>query len=157
VARLPAPGEPAPSAELVNQHGESVRLDALRGSPAALVFFPFAFSRVCTQELSELQAARSRFEAHGVRLMGISTDSKFTLRAYAQAEGISFDLLSDFWPHGAAARAFGVFDERTGHAGRTTFLLDADGVVSSVVSSPAGEPRRPSDYAKALAALAGAA
>jgi peroxiredoxin len=157
VARLPVPGEPAPDAELVTRHGEPVRVSALRGSPAALVFFPFAFSRICTRELTDLQGTAGLFDAQGVRLLGISTDSKFTLRAYAEAEGISFDLLSDFWPHGAAAKAFGVFDERTGHAGRTTFLLDADGVVSSVVSSPAGEPRRPSDYAKALAALAGAA
>ena len=157
MARLPLPGEPAPDAELVNQHGEPVILSALRGSPAALVFFPFAFSRVCTQELTDLQAAAGLFAAQRVRLLGISTDSKFTLRAFAQSEQLSFDLLSDFWPHGAAARSFGVFDELTGHAGRFTFFLDADGVISSVVGSGPGEPRRAPDYADALSALAGAA
>ncbi len=151
------PGEPAPHAELVNQYGEPVRLGALRGAPAVLVFFPFAFSRVCTRELADLQAARGLFDSHGARLLGISTDSRFTLRAYAETEALSFDLLSDFWPHGAAARAFGVFDEQTGQAGRSTFFLDADGIVSSVVSSGAGEPRSAADYAVALAALAGAA
>ncbi|MHA7264721.1 redoxin domain-containing protein [Arthrobacter sp. TMN-37] len=157
MTRLPVPGEPAPEARLVNQHGETVRVSSLRGSPAALVFFPSAFSSVCTQELADLQAGRDRFAAHGVRILGLSTDSKYTLRAYAEAEGLSFDLLSDFWPHGAAARAFGVFDERAGHARRSTFFLDARGVVSSVVSSGPGEPRSAGDYAAALAALAGAA
>ncbi len=157
MTRLPVPGEPAPDAELVNQHGETVHLSALRGAPAALVFFPSAFSRVCTRELADLQGSRDLFSAHGVRLLGISTDSKYTLRAYAEAEGLSFDLLSDFWPHGAAARAFGVFDGEAGSARRSTFFLDADGVVSSVVSSDPGEPRSAAAYAAALALLAGAA
>ncbi len=157
MTRLPVPGEPAPDAELVNQHGETVRLSGLRGAPAALVFFPSAFSRVCTRELADLETSRGLFSAHRVRLLGISTDSKYTLRAYAEAEGLSFDLLSDFWPHGAAARAFGVFDGQAGHARRFTFFLDADGAVSSVVSSGPGEPRSAADYASALASLAGAA
>ena len=117
------------------------------------MFFPFAFSGICTGELCELRDNIAAFDEAGVRLLAVSCDPMFTLRAWSEQEGYTFDLLSDFWPHGAAARAFGVFDEATGHALRGSFLLDADGVVRWSVVNPRGQARPLSAYREALAAL----
>jgi mycoredoxin-dependent peroxiredoxin len=75
----------------------------------------------------------------------------FALKAWQEAEGFGFDLLSDFWPHGDAARAFGVFDEESGHAVRGSFLVDADGIVRWSVVHPRGRPRELEMYRTALA------
>ncbi|MPV88335.1 redoxin domain-containing protein [Georgenia ruanii] len=147
------PGRAAPDFELPDIHGTPVRLSALRGTPVTLVFFPFVFSRICTSELCELRDNLGDFTAHGVRLLGISTDAMFAQRAWAEAEGFGFDLLSDFWPHGQVARAYGVLDEHSGHALRGSFLIDADGVVRWSVVNPRGQARDLAAYREALAAL----
>lgn len=149
----PLPGTPAPELELPDTHGTPVSLAALRGTPVALVFFPFAFSGTCTGELCELRDNIEDFEAAGVRLLGVSCDPVFSLRAFAEQEGLGFDLLSDFWPHGAAARAYGAFSEERGVAGRVSVLVDADGVVRWAVASPGGAARELGAYRAALAAL----
>ncbi len=146
-------GDPAPDVTLVDTHGTPVSLAGLRGGPVAVVFVPFAFSGTCTSELCELRDSIEDFEHAGVRLLVVSCDPMFTLRAWAEREGYDFDLLSDFWPHGAAARAFGVFDERSGIALRGSFLLDADGIVRWTVVNPRGQARSLDDYRAALAAL----
>ncbi|KGM14332.1 hypothetical protein N869_15165 [Cellulomonas bogoriensis 69B4 = DSM 16987] len=150
---MPAPGEPAPDLQLPDTHGTPVALSGLVGSPVAIVFFPFAFSGVCTAELRELRDNLEDFEAAGVRLLGISCDPMFTLRAWSEAEGFGFDLLSDFWPHGRAANAYGVFDADQGLARRGSFLLDADGIVRWRTLSPHGRARDLEEYRAALAAL----
>ena len=119
----------------------------------ALVFFPYAFSRICGAELCELRDNLEDFEAAGVRVLGVSCDPMFAQRAWAEQEGFGFALLSDFWPHGAAARAYGVFDEVAGMALRGSFLLDADGIVRWSVVNPRGQARDLGDYRAALAAL----
>jgi peroxiredoxin len=134
-------------------HGTPVSLLALRGTPVALVFLPFAFSGVCGSEVHDLRDNLEDFEQAGVRLMAISCDSVFALRAWAEREGLGFDLLSDFWPHGAAARAFGVFDEESGAPRRGSFLIDADGIVRWVLVNPPGKARDIDAYRAALAAL----
>src|SRR5918998_235834 len=121
------PGDPAPGFTLPDTHGTPVQLADLRGETVLVVFYPFAFSGICTGELCELRDNIDDFEAAGVRLLAVSTDAVFTLKAWQAAEGFGFDLLSDFWPHGEAASAFGVFDESSGHALRGSFLIDADG------------------------------
>ena len=118
-----------------------------------LVFFPFAFSSMCTSEAGELRDNLEDFEAAGVRLLGISCDPKHALRAWAEQEGLGFDLLSDFWPHGAAARSFGVFDDGSGMAVRGSFLIDADGIVRWQVVNAPGHARDIGAYRAALAAL----
>jgi len=153
-ASAPAVGAPAPDLALPDTHGTPVTLAQLRGTPVALVFFPFAFSGICTGELCELRDNIAAFDDAGVRLLAVSCDPMFTLRAWAEQEGFTFDLLSDFWPHGAAARAYGVFDEATGHALRGSFLVDADGVLRWSVVNPRGQARPLSAYREALAALA---
>ncbi|MBX9243322.1 peroxiredoxin [Actinotalea ferrariae] len=152
-AAVPEIGRPAPDLELPDAHGTPVSLAGLRGTPVALVFFPFAFSGLCTGELCELRDNIEDFEAAGVRLLGISCDPVFTLRAWGEQEGFGFDLLSDFWPHGTAARAYGVFDEGQGIASRGSFLVDADGIVRWSVVNPRGQARSLGDYRAALASL----
>jgi len=151
---VPAVGAPAPGLALVDTHGTPVTLHELRGTPVAIVFFPFAFSGICTGELCELRDNIAAFDDAGVRLLAVSCDPMFTLRSWAEQEGFAFDLLSDFWPHGAAARAYGVLDETTGHALRGSFLVDADGVLRWSVVNPRGQARPLAAYREALAALA---
>ncbi|MCC9204453.1 peroxiredoxin [Arthrobacter sp. zg-Y769] len=146
-------GAAVPDFRLPNQFGEEVRLDGLRGSGVVLVFFPFAFSSVCRGELAELQAERALFDDAGVRLLAVSCDSKYTLRAWAEQEGFGFDLLSDFWPHGAAARAFGVFDARRGLASRASFVIDGEGVLRACIRSEPGAARPLEQYRTALEEL----
>lgn len=146
------PGVPAPGFALANQFGETVRLTDLIGDrPVVLVFFPLAFSRVCQGELCELRDNIAVFRDAGVELVGVSVDSKHTLRAWAETESFDFQLLADFWPHGEVASAFGAFDEERGTSQRATFVIGADGVVAASFATPRGEPRSLTQYREALA------
>lgn len=144
----------APDFELANQFGEHIRLSDFRGRKAvALVFFPLAFSSTCTTELCELRDNLNLFQEEGVELIGISVDSKATLRAWAEREGYSFTLLADFWPHGDVAKEYGVFIEQKGFANRATFLIDAAGVIRASFITAPGEARSLKEYQAALAEL----
>jgi len=147
-------GAGAPGFDLVDQHGQDVSLAGLRGRRAALVvFYPWAFSGVCTAELGALQDDVTAFVNDDVQLVAISCDPMFTLRAFADAREITFALLSDFWPHGEVARAYGVFDERRGCAIRGTFVIDAAGLVRWKVENATTDARQIQDYRAALAGL----
>ncbi|ACY97224.1 MULTISPECIES: peroxiredoxin [Thermomonospora] len=146
-------GDVAPDFELTDQHGTPVRLSEHRGRHnVVVVFFPLAFSGVCTGELG---AIRDELESLGrdTRVLAVSVDSKFALRAWADKEGYTFPLLSDFWPHGEVARTYGVFDAELGVALRGTFIIDREGVVRWKVVHPLPEARDIDEYRKALAAL----
>ena len=147
-------GQAAPDFELEDHRGQQVRLADFRGKQSvALVFYPFAFSGICTGELCELRDDPGVFGEGNVQVLGISCDPTYSLRAYAEAQGYEFPLLSDFWPHGAVATQYGVFNTQAGMAIRGTFLIDADGVVRwSVVNGP-GEARPLAAYRDAVAAL----
>ena len=146
----PELGLAAPDFTLRDQHGEAVSLAALRGRPVVLVFFPWAFSGICTNELTALQQDLAHYEAAGAQVLALSCDPMFTLRAFADQQGLTFDLLSDHWPHGAVAQSYGVFDPEVGVARRGSFVLDADGVVVWRVLNGIGEAR---DIAAHLQAL----
>jgi len=133
--------QPAPEFFARNQHGEVVSLSALRGAPVVLLFYPWAFSSICRGELAAVRDNHDRFTAAGARVLAMSCDSMFTLRAYADAERIGFDLLSDHWPHGVIAAAYGVFDADAGCALRATFVLDAEGGISWRTVNGIEEPR----------------
>ena len=152
---MPGPqvGESAPDFELPNQFGEPVHLESLRGRPVVVVFFPFAFSGICTGELCEIRDNLAVFEHADAEVLAVSVDSKFSLRAYAEQEGYSFSLLADFWPHGAVAEKYGVFDAETGMAQRGTFIIDAGGTVRYVVVNPRGQARDLAEYRRVLAEL----
>ncbi|GHD28493.1 peroxiredoxin [Nocardiopsis kunsanensis] len=136
-----AAGARAPDFTLDDQHGRPVTLSALRGGPVLVVFYPLAFSGVCSGELTELAGLYPRFAEVGVHVLAVSVDSTFALRTWSDREGFPFRLLSDFWPHGAVAEAYGVFDDRRGVARRGTFLLDTGGVVRWSDHTPVSEPR----------------
>ncbi len=145
-------GQPAPDFRTRNQHGESVSLTDLRGAPAVIVFYPWAFSGICRGELTALRDDHDQFVGAGVRVLGVSCDAMFSLRAYADAEQLPFDLLTDHWPHGAIARSYGIFDEQAGCALRASFVLDAEGVITWRVVNGIGEAREMADLLAALTA-----
>ncbi|KRE23388.1 peroxiredoxin [Agromyces sp. Soil535] len=148
------PGTVAPDFALRNQFGESVALGDLRGvKPVTVVFFPLAFSRTCQGELCELRDHMGLFADAGTQLLGISVDSKYTLRAWAEEQHYDFPLLADFWPHGEVARAYGAFLEERGYADRATFVIDADGVIRASFATGPGEARSLDQYRAALGAI----
>jgi peroxiredoxin len=148
----------APDFELPNQFGEHIRLSDFRGNkPVTLVFFPLAFSSTCTSELCELRDNLQLFKESDVELIGISVDSKATLRAWADAQGYDFNLLADFWPHGEVAKEYGVFIEEKGFANRATFLIDRSGVIRAQFITAPGEARQLDAYRSALEELHAAA
>lgn len=146
-------GSPAPRFSLRDQHGAELTVGgkAEDGRSTLLVFYPFAFSSVCGSELAALRDAGEEFQAGDVRVVAVSCDPVHSLRRYWDQEDFRFALLSDFWPHGAAARVYGVFDEARGCAGRGSFLIDPDGVLRWSLVNPISEPRPLAAYREALA------
>ena len=141
----------APDFELPDQHGAPVRLSSFHGRRAVvLVFFPWAFTGVCTGELHALWDAREWLADDEVQLLAVSCDSMFGLRVFDEREGLGFPLLSDFWPHGAVARAYGVFDEERGCALRGTFVLDRNGDVRWSVVNDVPDARSLDEVLRAL-------
>lgn len=150
-----AVGTVAPDFTLSDQFGQTATLSSFRGvRPVALVFFPLAFSGTCTGELCELRDNLELFRSADVELIGISVDSKWALRNWAEKEGYDFTLVADFWPHGEVARAYDVFLDDKGFANRGTFLIDAEGVIRAAFVTAPGEARPLSAYQEALAAIA---
>lgn len=147
-------GDEAPDFALRDQHGRTVRLSELRGRKAALVvFYPWAFSGVCGAEMRQMQTRLGELVTDDVELLAISVDSMYALRAWADAEGFTFPLLSDFWPHGEVARGYGVFHGEIGIALRGTFLVDRDGVVAWSIVRGIPDARDLDDYVRAVADL----
>ena len=147
-------GEQAPDFELADQHGTPVKLSDFRGSKnVVLIFYPLAFSPVCSNELCAVRDDFPEITRDDVELLTVSVDSTFAHRAWADAEGFNFELLSDFWPHGNAAKSYGVFDDDRGLAIRGTFIIDKAGVVRWKVVNPTPQARDISEYQKALAQL----
>lgn len=150
----PTVGALAPDFTLPNQFGQPVTLSSFRGAKNVVVmFYPFAFTGVCTGELCTLRDRAPEFANDDVAVLSISCDPVPSLKVFGEQEGLAHDLLSDFWPHGAVARDYGVFLEEKGFATRGTFIIDKDGVLRwSVVTSP-GEARDANAYADVLASL----
>ena len=147
-------GEEAPDFELKDQHGTPVRLSGFRGKKnVVLVFYPLAFSGVCSGELCAMRDEFPEVNRDDVELVTVSVDSGFVLRTWADREHFSFTMLSDFWPHGAVAKSYGVFDDNMGVATRGTFVIDKSGAVRWKVVNPIPQARDIADYQKALAEL----
>ena len=135
-------GDEAPDFMLRDQFGQDVRLSDFRGRKAvALMFFPFAFTGVCTGELSGVRDRLDEFLTFDTEVLAISTDATYSLRVFADTDGLNFPLLSDFWPHGAVASAYGVFDEQLGVARRSSFAIDREGIVRWAVHNQLGDGR----------------
>ncbi|MGH3243794.1 MAG: peroxiredoxin [Spirillospora sp.] len=155
-------GEVAPDFELKDQHGTPVKLSGYRGKNVVLIFYPLAFSGVCTGELCQIRdelptlggsGANGSGAGDDVQVLAVSVDSVYALRTWADQEKYQFPLLSDFWPHGGTAQRYGVFDETKGLALRGTFIIDAEGVVRWKVVNAIPDARDIDEYREALAAL----
>jgi peroxiredoxin len=147
----PEIGDPAPDFTLTNQHGEDITLSAFRGTPVVLVFFPFAFSSICTGEFADIRDHPAELE--GAEVLAISCDHFHANRAFADAQNLEFSLLSDFWPHGEVSRAYGIFNEDVGVAERGSYVIDGAGVVRWKVAQGIGEARDLGAYVEALRTL----
>lgn len=144
-------GAPAPDFELPSTEGDTVSLSSLRGRKVVLVFFPFAFTGVCTGEMCDIRDRSLEFTSDDAAVFGISCDSRATLQAFAKAENLPMPLLSDFWPHGKTSTDYGVFLDFLGAANRGTFVIDREGILRWSVVTELGVARDPQEYLKALA------
>jgi peroxiredoxin len=145
-------GEKAPEFDLEVSHHERVRLSDYAGrSNVLLVFHPFAFTEVCEDEARDLQENLESFRNAQTEIVFVSCDSAPTRQAWKRELGAEYTFASDFWGHGAAAKAYGVFNERNGAPFRGTFLIDKDGTV--VWSLVKAEERRTEMVPESLDAL----
>ncbi len=147
-------GDLAPDFTLKDQHGQDITLSSYaRGKAAVIIFYPFAFSGVCTGELTALRDRLGDFETDRSTLLAVSCDPMHAQRAVADRDGIFFPLLSDFWPHGVTTKAYGVFDEIKGAPKRSSFIVDKEGRVGWMMQSTTGGARNLDEHAAALADL----
>jgi peroxiredoxin (alkyl hydroperoxide reductase subunit C) len=147
-------GTQAPDFTLRDANREEVTLSSFRGAKnVLLVFYPFAFSGVCTGELCQVRDDLAEYQNDQVQVIGVSVDTPFSLKAWAEKEGYTFPLLSDFWPHGATAQAYGVFNDKAGMALRGTFLIDKQGVIRFAEANQPGEARDQDQWKRALKAI----
>jgi peroxiredoxin len=129
----PAPDFELPSNQLVEgRPGKKFKLSALRGQPVVLAFYPLDFSPVCTNENACFRDDLSKFNELGAQVLGISVDSAWTHKAFAESLQLSFPLLADFNPKGAVAKAYDLYNEAVGIAKRATVLVDKAGNVAWV-------------------------
>jgi len=143
-------GDVAPDFELLDEEGKPTRLSSFRGKSVVLVFFPAAFSPICTQELKAVAAHRLDYERENAAVIGVSVDGKWSLKAFKRDEGLTATLLSDFHPKGIVSQKYGVFMGETGYAKRGTFVIDKDGVLRGISIKEPKEPRSEEDYLNLL-------
>ncbi|MDA2890339.1 peroxiredoxin [Mycolicibacterium sp. BiH015] len=147
-------GDPAPDFTLKDQNNQPVSLSGFRGiKDVVLVFFPLAFTGICQRELDEIQNNIGDFVNDGTATLTISVGPSPTHKVWATQRGFTFPVLSDFWPHGAVSRAYGVFNDASGFSNRGTFVVDRSGVVRFAECKQPGEPRDQAAWTSALAAL----
>ena len=134
-------GQPAPDFTLRTSEGEAFTREQLLGRTTVLVFYPFAFSPTCTDQLSLYNEVLEDFAARGATLYGVSCDATYSQTAFQASLGIEIEQLSDFEPKGAACRAFGVLHEG-GFPQRALVVVDPDGTVrwSHQADSPGDLP-----------------
>ena len=148
-----APGTPAPDFTLHETPDQTVSLGELRGRPVVLVFYPADWSPVCGDELALFNELLPEFQRSGASIVGISVDGPWCHIAYAKDRKLKFPLLSDFEPKGAVARAYGVYREKDGTAGRGLFVIDPAGVIRWSYLSPVGVNPGVDGVLKALESL----
>ena len=136
-----AAGDPAPDFTLKTAEGEPFTREQLLGRTTVLVFYPFAFSSVCTDQLSIYNDLLEDFAERGATLYGVSCDATHSQSAFKEQLGIDIEQLSDFEPKGATCRAFGVYHPG-GFPQRALVIVDPDGTVrwSHMADSPGDLP-----------------
>lgn len=147
-------GEPAPAFTLRNHDKQQVSLESILGRNALIVFVPYPFTSICEAELCDLRDDLARLDDMDTKVVAITCDTVPANARWAADNGFEFPILSDFWPHGEVAQAYGCFDDTLGVARRATYVLDADGVVKEIIATNSlGQPRHIDDYHESLAAL----
>ncbi|OLR95240.1 peroxiredoxin [Actinokineospora bangkokensis] len=147
-------GQQAPEFTLKDFDNQPVSLSSFRGEKnVLLVFYPFAFSGICQGELCQVRDEFAAYTDNDVEVLGVSVDTPYALRAWADQQGYTFRLLSDFWPHGEVAKAYGCFFEQAGFATRGTFLVDKTGTLRFAEVNGPGEARDQQAWKQAIAAL----
>jgi peroxiredoxin (alkyl hydroperoxide reductase subunit C) len=124
-----APGTPAPEFTLKTEDGAAFTRDDLLGHTTVLVFYPFAFSPVCTDQLQVYEEVLGDIEAQGARIFAVSTDAGYSQKAFRESLNVTIPQLSDFEPKGAASKAFGAYFEPGGMTNRALVIVDPEGVV----------------------------
>lgn len=149
-------GDQAPDFTLKDPAGNDVSLASFRGEQnVVVVFYPFTFTGVCEGELCSLRDGLRGFETKHAQVLAISCDSRHSQRIWSEQQNFSFPVLSDFWPHGEVAKAYGVFNDALGCANRATFVIDKNGtIVDTFATDNLGTPREQTAYDAALAKLA---
>ena len=125
----PQVNKPAPNFTLLDGDAQQFKLSDQRGKNVVLAFYPADWSPVCKNEFALFQEALDEIRGYNAEIVGISVDSHYSHRAWADHLHITIPLLSDFWPHGAVAQRYGVFQESDGVARRSVFFIDAEGVL----------------------------
>jgi peroxiredoxin (alkyl hydroperoxide reductase subunit C) len=147
-------GDEAPDFTLRDQNREEFTLSGLRGEKAVLiVFYPFAFTGICTGELNRIRDQLPAFQNDDVQVVTVSCDSMYSQKVFSLREELEFPLLADYWPHGEVARSYGVFNEDGGFANRGTFLVDRDGIVRFAEMNAIGEGRDADTWIAAIKSL----
>jgi peroxiredoxin len=145
-------GDLAPDFALADQHGSRHALADLRGRRVLMVFYPFAFTGTCTGEMAALSANVDRLRTDATEVLAVSCDTVPSLRIFDDRYDIGVPLLSDFWPHGAVASAYGAFDPAMGAAVRASYVVDGDGRIAWTTRVGLRESR---DIEASIAALLG--
>jgi peroxiredoxin len=150
------PGDEAPDFELRSHRGGTVKLSDFRGKKnVVLAFHPLAFTPVCASQMAGYESDRGRFERAGAAVLGISIDAQPAKAAWAKTLGtISFDLLSDFYPHGEVAQKYGVFRAKDGISERAIIVIDKNGRIAWSKVYPIPELPKNQEVLDALAGLA---
>ena len=147
-------GDTAPDFELPDGERTPVRLSSYRGEKNVIVvFYPLAFTGTCQGELCAIRDEIADFSSDDVQTLAISCDSTAVHAKWAAEQGYTFPLLADFWPHGAVATSYGVFDDKIGLALRGTFIIDKQGTVAYKVVNAIPDARDTDEYRRVLAAL----
>lgn len=147
-------GQIAPDFTLPDIAGEPFALSSLRGKKVVLMFFPFAFTGVCTSELCAIRDNENDFIDADTVVVSVSCDSRYTLQNFVNSENFNHIFLSDFWPHGEVSKTYGVFNDERGMAIRGTFILDREGVVRWSVANQPPTARSTAEYKSALSEIA---
>jgi peroxiredoxin len=143
-------GDVAPDFELLDEEGKPTRLSSFRGRNVVILFFPAAFSPICTQELKQIAGRRNDYDREDAAVIGVSVDNRWSLKAFKRDESLTATLLSDFHPKGNVAQKYGVFIGETGYAKRGTFIVDREGVLRGISVKEPKEARSEEDYLNLL-------
>ena len=149
-----AVGDAAPAFELLDQNKNPVSLESLKGTNTLLVFIPFPFTGICDNEACLIRDNLAALKDLDANVVIITVHAVSVANKWATENGFEFPVLSDYWPHGVTAQAYGAFNEDRGMANRYTFVLDADGVVREIINTDSlGTAREFDAYTEALAAI----